>query len=34
VKDCPQDKILRAVQMSEIIDWNSMAEAFYKISLA
>lgn len=34
VKDCPQDKILRAVQMSEIIDGNSMAEAFYKISLA
>ena len=34
VKNCPQDKILRAVQMSEIIDGNSMAEAFYKISLA
>ena len=33
-KNCPQDKILRAVQMSEIIDGNSMAEAFYKISLA
>ena len=34
VKNCPQDKILRAVQMSEIIDGNSMTEAFYKISLA
>ena len=34
VKNCPQDKILRAVQMSEIIDGNSIAEAFYKISLA
>lgn len=34
VKNCPQDKILRAVQMSEIVDGNSMAEVFYKISLA
>ena len=34
VKNCPQDKILRAVQMSEIVDGKSMTEAFYKISLA
>ena len=34
VKNCPQDKILRAVQISEIVDGKSMTEAFYKISLA
>lgn len=34
VKNCLQDKILRAVQMSEIVDGKSMTEAFYKISLA
>lgn len=33
-ENCPQDKILRAVQISEIVDGKSMTEAFYKISLA